>query len=167
MTIRPATDTDLPMLVDIYNASVPGRMATADTEPVSVNSRRAWFDEHTHNLRRPLLVMCADDGQIAGWLSFSDYPNARPGYAATAEMSCYVSPAFQGQGVGKTLMADATRRAPSLGLTTLVSFVFAHNVPSLRMCERLGYERWGLLPGIAEMDGVRRDVVILGLKVTP
>lgn len=167
MTIRDATDADLPAIVDIYNASVPGRLATADLEPVSVDSRRAWLHEHMHNPRRPLLVMDAGNGQIAGWLSFSDYPNSRPGYVHTAEMSCYVSPDFQGQGVGKTLMADATRRAPSLGLSTLISFVFAHNVPSLQMCERLGYVRWGLLPGIAEMDGTERDVIILGLRVMP
>ena len=47
MTIRDATIGDLPAIVAIYNAAIPGRMATADLDPVSVESRRTWFDEHT------------------------------------------------------------------------------------------------------------------------
>ena len=35
--IRVAAEADLPAIVAIYNASVPERMATADTEPVRWN----------------------------------------------------------------------------------------------------------------------------------
>ena len=37
--IRDAIDSDLETIVAIYNAAIPGRMATADTEPVAVESR--------------------------------------------------------------------------------------------------------------------------------
>ncbi|MEO0687152.1 MAG: N-acetyltransferase, partial [Cyanobacteria bacterium J06649_11] len=43
MIIRHANENDLPAIVAIYNASIPGRMATADLEPVSVTSRINWF----------------------------------------------------------------------------------------------------------------------------
>ena len=36
LLIRHAGKADLPAIVDIYNASIPGRLATADTEPVTV-----------------------------------------------------------------------------------------------------------------------------------
>ena len=55
----------------IYNSTVAGRAVTADLDPVSVDSRIAWF--HAHNAtRRPLWVAEAD-GQMVGWLSFSDF----------------------------------------------------------------------------------------------
>ena len=41
--LRAARDADLPAIVAIYNAAIPGRQATADTEPVTVKSREAWF----------------------------------------------------------------------------------------------------------------------------
>ena len=41
--IRHATQADLAAIVAIYNASIPGRLATADTAPVTVDSRREWF----------------------------------------------------------------------------------------------------------------------------
>jgi len=40
MIIREAKETDLPTIIDIYNAAVPTRKATADLKPISLESRR-------------------------------------------------------------------------------------------------------------------------------
>lgn len=48
---RVAGREDLPQIVEIYNATIPSRMATADTEPVSVDSRVPWFEEHVATSR--------------------------------------------------------------------------------------------------------------------
>jgi len=56
MLIRDANVDDLPAIVAIYNAAIPGRMATADLEPLSVESRRQWFNEHLPG-SRPLWVV--------------------------------------------------------------------------------------------------------------
>jgi len=45
-----------------------------------------------------------------------------------------------------------------------VAFIFAHNEPSRQLVERAGFVRWGLLPRVAELDGIERDVVILGFR---
>ncbi len=41
MGIRDAVGADLPAFVETYNAAGPGRMATGDLTPVSVEGRRA------------------------------------------------------------------------------------------------------------------------------
>jgi len=46
MIIREAKETDLPTIIDIYNAAVPTRKATADLKPISLESRREWFKKH-------------------------------------------------------------------------------------------------------------------------
>ena len=161
-TIRDARPSDLARIVAIYNEAIPGRRATADTEPVMVASRQAWFDEHTPG-RRPLWV-AELDGVLVGWLSFQSF-YGRPAYAATAELSVYVGTSLQRGGVGGQLLAQALDRAPGLGLTTLVAFVFGHNEPSLRLFERPGFEGWGNLPRVARLDGIERDLVILGRRV--
>lgn len=162
MTIRDAVPADLPTIVAIYNAAIPERMATADTAPVTPESRRAWFAEHGPK-SRPLWV-ASRDGAIVGWLSFQSF-YGRPAYRATAEISVYVAPGHRRAGVGGTLLARAIGAAPGLGLRTLLGFVFAHNRPSLGLFERLGFQRWGLLPRVAELDGVERDLVIVGRRV--
>jgi len=35
----------------------------------------------------------------------------------------------------------------------------------LKLFEQLGFRRWGLLPRIAQLDGVERDLTILGRHV--
>jgi L-amino acid N-acyltransferase YncA len=161
MPFRVADAGDLPRIVEIYNAAVPGRLATADTEPVTVESRHAWFEEHAPG-RRPLLVL-EEAGAIAGWVSLQSF-YGRPAYRATAEVSAYVAPERQRQGIGRRLVAEAIRLAPTVGVETLLGFVFAHNVPSLRLFEGAGFQRWGHLPGVAVLDGVYRDLCILGRK---
>jgi L-amino acid N-acyltransferase YncA len=162
MPLRDAIETDLSAIVAIYNAAIPGRMATADTEPVSVDGRRLWFREHTPNAR-PLWVM-ESAGRIAGWLSLQSF-YGRPAYHATAEVSVYVAPDQQRTGVGRMLLDAAIQRGPACGLHTLVGYIFAHNEPSLQLFARFGFARWGHLPGIAELDGIERDLIIVGRRI--
>ena len=162
MIIRHGTEKDLPAIVAIYNASIPGRMATADLEPVSVASRINWFKKRSPD-KHPLWVL-EIEGVVAGWLSFQPF-YGRPAYHATAEVSIYIASEYHRRGLGKRLLAQAVDRSPTLGLNTLIGFIFAHNEASLKLFERFGFELWGHLPGIADIDGVERDLVILGLRV--
>ncbi|HEY5290737.1 MAG TPA: N-acetyltransferase, partial [Burkholderiales bacterium] len=61
--------------------------------------------------------------------------------------------------------AQALICAPSIGLNTLLGFIFAHNEPSLGLFEKFGFARWGELPRVATLDGVERDLVIVGRRV--
>lgn len=160
--IRIATEADLPAIVAIYNAAVPGRMATADTEPVTVDSRREWFEAHTPD-RHPLWV-AERDGEVAGWLSLGRFYN-RPAWNITAEVSVYVASAHQRHGVAAALLETATAAAPALGLRVLIGIIFGHNDPSLALFRRFGFEEWGFLPRVAELDEVERDVVFVGRRV--
>ncbi|MGB3403577.1 MAG: N-acetyltransferase family protein [Microcoleaceae cyanobacterium] len=162
MNIRDAVMTDLPAIVEIYNASVPGRMATADLEPISVESRLQWYEEHSPN-SRPILVLEIED-KIVGWLSFQSF-YGRPAYQATAELSIYIRPGYQGQGIGKTLLTEAIQRSPQLGLKTLMAFIFAHNIPSIKLFKKFGFQQWGHLPRIAQLDEREQDLAILGLRL--
>lgn len=164
MTIRDARPSDLERTVAIYNASIPGRMATADLDPVGVEDRRPWF-EHRDQRRRPIWVAEAPDDAVAGFLSVSDFYEGRPAYAGTAELAVYVAPEHQGAGVGGALLDHAIAEAPRLGLTTLLAFVFGHNAPSVALFERRGFAPWGVLPAVAELDGRAADVTILGRRL--
>ncbi|MGB1303272.1 N-acetyltransferase family protein, partial [Pseudoalteromonas marina] len=47
MTTRLATIDDLNDIVAIYNETIEGRMVTADTEEVTVEEKKDWFNSHT------------------------------------------------------------------------------------------------------------------------
>ena len=162
MKIRDAADADLPAIVQIYNATVPTRMVTAELEPVSVASRTPWFREHSPD-RYPLWI-AEMEGQVAGWLSFKEF-QPRAAYRGTSEISVYVDEKFRRNGVGRNLLQEAIARSTGLGLHTLVGLIFAHNEPSLRLFVHLGFQRWGFLPGVAQLDGSERDLVIVGRRI--
>jgi phosphinothricin acetyltransferase len=160
--VRDATLNDLPVIVDIYNSTIPSRLVTADIEPVTVESRQGWFHEHSPD-RRPLWVIECD-GLITGWVSFQSF-YGRPAYEATAEVSIYFHQNFRGKGMGKFMLGKVMDSCPELKIKNLLAFIFGHNEPSLRLFYRHGFEKWGHLPNVAELDGIERDLLILGKKV--
>ena len=159
MIIRDALESDLPAIVDIYNATVPTRMVTAELEPTTVEARLPWFREHSPN-QHPFWV-AESDGRVIGWLDFKKFL-PRCAYRGSAEISVYVDEKFRRRGVARRLLEEAIGRAPSLGITAIIGLIFRHNEPSLKLFERLGFQRWGLLPGIARLDGVERDLIVVG-----
>lgn len=162
MKFRDAELKDLEAIVAIYNSTVPGRMVTADTEPVSVDSKVKWFNEHAPE-KRPLWVI-EENNIIIGWVSFQSF-YGRPAYSGTAEISIYLHESVRGKGFGKKALKYAMDNSARYGIKTLLGFIFAHNEPSLRLFERLGFEQWAMLPNVAVLDGVERSLVILGKKI--
>lgn len=160
--IRNATEADLPRIVEIYNAAIPGRLATADTQPVSVEARRDWF--HTHHPDRHPLWVLTRDGHVVAWCGLRAF-YGRPAYHATAEIAIYVAPEARGQGHARQLLQQMIESCPRLHIRTLLALIFGHNDPSLRIFQTHGFQKWGHLPKIAELDHIERDLVILGLRI--
>jgi L-amino acid N-acyltransferase YncA len=160
---RDATLEDLKRIIEIYNTTVASRIVTADTEPVSVESRVRWFNEHTPE-RRPLWVMEDDQHRIMGWVSFQSF-YGRPAYNGTTEISIYLDPAIRGQGVGKRALQYAMDNCGRFGIKTLLGFIFTHNEPSIKLFQHFGFKEWANLPNIAELDGIERSLIILGKRV--
>ena len=163
-SIRIARHEDLPRIVEIYNASVPGRLATADLKPVSVESREFWFSAHDP-AKHPLTVAVVENGAIAGWGSLNAF-YGRIAYQHTVEISIYVAPEFSRRGIGGLLTDDMLKRCPALKIKTVLAYIFAHNEPSVQLFKKRGFVLWGHLPRIADMDGIERDLDIYGLRIT-
>lgn len=156
-----AKHVDLPEIVAIYNQAIPGRLATADLEPVSVASKEAWFAEYDLD-HRPLWKIMVD-GQLAGWVGLESF-YGRPAYRHTAEISIYLDDTFHHQGLGQQALAFVITQLKRLDLNTLVAFIFAHNAPSQGLFQKNGFERWAHLPDVAVMDDQLRSLDILGKR---
>ncbi len=166
-TYRDANEADLPRIVEIYNLAVATRKCSCDLHPITVSARRAAFLQHTPN-HRPLWV--ADDpsgpGQRAvGYLGFFHFMNERPGYFITADLAIYLHPEFQGQGLGTFLLERAIERSPSLGIETLTATIFASNDASIALFRKMGFEQWGFMPRVARLEGIDKDLVLVGRRL--
>jgi phosphinothricin acetyltransferase len=154
---------DLEAVVAIYNSTIPSRMVTADTEPVSVPSRISWFQQHTPG-KRPLWIVENED-DVVGWVAFHNF-YGRPAYDSTAEISIYLHPDQRGKGFGRQVLEHSLLQSKSLGIKNLLGYIFAHNERSLKLFRSFGFQEWGLLPNVAVLDGVERSLVILGKRLS-
>ncbi|MGY8836448.1 MAG: N-acetyltransferase family protein [Enterobacterales bacterium] len=158
MTIRLATINDLNEIVAIYNETIAGRMVTADTEEVTVDEKRDWFN--SHNDKRPIYVYC-ENNQVLAWVSYKSF-YGRPAYDGTVEMSIYITSKAQGKGLGKKLMIFAQTQAKQLHIKVLLGFIFSHNLPSVKLFKHFDFAIWGELPSVAIMDDKAYSLTILG-----
>jgi L-amino acid N-acyltransferase YncA len=163
MNIRQAIAADLPAIVEIYNAAIPTRIATADTEPITVASRQEWFAKHQPP-SRPLWVLEVD-GKVVAWIGLTSFYGGRPAYDATAEVSIYIAPNYQRRGYGRLLVQRIIDHCPQMQITTLLAMYFDHNQASQQLFTSLGFEPAGHLTEIAVLDGVKRGLVIAMRRV--
>ncbi|WP_144513205.1 GNAT family N-acetyltransferase [Bacillus sp. FJAT-22090] len=163
IAFRDARTEDLPLIIDIYNSAIPSRMATADTEFISISDRLEWFKEHTPD-KRPLWII-EYEGNVSGWVSFQSF-YGRPAYNGTAEVSIYFDQSIRGKGLGKRTLNKVIEECPKLEIDTLLGFIFEHNEPSIRLFTSVGFEKWAHLPEVAKLDGIKRNLVIMGKKIS-
>jgi len=109
------------------------------------------------------LWVAEEKDEIAGWLSFSSF-YGRPAYDGTCEVSVYLAPEHRGRGLGTELLKRCIEHAPKIKVTTLLGFIFGHNKPSLRLFDKMGFARWANLPRVAVLDGIERDLIIMGRR---
>jgi phosphinothricin acetyltransferase len=149
--IRIAENHDLPIIVEIYNQAIPSNNSTARTDPVSVDERKGWFQQHDRH-RHPIFV-AELDGRVIGWCSLSEYRPGRPALRFTAELSYYVDTQYQRRGIGSELVSHALKVASSLGIRNLVAVLIDRNDASRRLLEKLGFQQWGYLPQVLDFYG--------------
>ena len=134
--IREANISDVPAMAEIYNQAILETVATFDLVPQSMEDREIWFAKYGGQY--PLIV-AEIEGKIAGYSSLSAFRD-KEAYARTTELSIYISPTSQGNGVGKLLMEEILKRAKSLHHHVVIGGITGGNEVSVRLHKRFGFE---------------------------
>ncbi len=164
ITIRLASRSDLAAIVEIFNQGIAAQ-ATAYDGPVTLGEREGWFESH-HASTHPIWVATAGP-HVLGWASLSPYRPGRGAVKHTAEVSYYVHQAHRRQGVASALARHCLDACPRLGLSVLFAILLDNNTGSVALLERLGFERWGFMPDIADFGGQRVGHLYYGRAVDP
>jgi L-amino acid N-acyltransferase YncA len=166
-THRDANEDDLPRIVEIYNFAVATRKCSCDLHPTTAAARRSAFLEHKSD-HRPFWVAeekSKPEQGVIGYLAFFHFMNERPGYFITADLAIYLAPEHQGKGLGAYLLTQAIEYAPSLGIETLTATIFASNDTSIKLFRKLGFAQWGFMPRVARLEGIEKDLILVGRRV--
>ena len=164
MHIRTANENDFVDIVKIYNHAVNEKFATADTDYVTVESRKEWFAQHSPETY-PIYV-AEQDEEMIGWCSLSPHRPGRKALRKVAEISYYIHKDHRRKGVANSLITHTIESAKALGFKNLISILLELNKPSIYILEKFGFEKWGHLPNVAEIDGVICGQYIYGKRLS-
>jgi phosphinothricin acetyltransferase len=156
-----AEDDDLPGILAIVNDIIATSTAIYHDQPETPAQRRLWLEKRREWGYPVLVADCLRGGGLIGFAAFSDFRNGWDGFRHTVEHSVHVRADARGRGVGQTLVGTLIDQAQALGKHVLVASVDADNEPSLRMHEKLGFVRVGLLPQVGCKFGRWLDMVLL------
>lgn len=107
---------------------------------------------------RPFFVAAAGK-EICGY-AYSDMWNGRCGYSRTVEVSVYVKCGRGGGGIGGRLLGallDSLRAEKTLAAVALIALP---NAPSVRLHEKFGFAKIGVMPGVGWKFGRPHDIGI-------
>lgn len=159
LTIRPATDADVPGITAIYAHHVLHGTGTFETTPpteADMAARRA--DVLSKGL--PYLV-AEEDGRLLGF-AYCQWFKPRPAYRFSAEDSIYMHPEAGGKGLGKQLLAELARQAEAAGVRKLIAVIGdSANAGSIGVHRALGFTPAGLFKSCGWKFGRWLDIVLM------
>lgn len=163
MLVRDATPADLEAITEIYNDAVLHSTAIWNEQTVDVANRADWLAARQAQ-GYPVLVAVDGAGRTIGYASFGDW-RAFDGYRYSVEHSVYVAAGQRGGGVGERLMRSLIERAGELGKHVMVAVIDASNTGSIRLHEKLGFVRVGLMPEVGAKFGRWLDAAFMQLHL--
>jgi phosphinothricin acetyltransferase len=103
---------------------------------------------------------------VRGWCTVSAYRRGRLALEKTVELSYYVHPESLRQGIATNLITHVINSCRGRGYKNILAILLGVNQASAALLGKLGFEQWGCLPGIAEIDGKEIDHLYFGKKLS-
>jgi phosphinothricin acetyltransferase len=138
ISLRKASKTDLPTIMEILNHAILNTTAVYSYELYTAEQMEAWFDEKiNHNF--PIIVSTKGN-QVTGFVTYGKF-RMRPAYKYTVEHSIYVHHDFRQQGVANNLMKRIIEEAIAADVHTLLGGIDAENEISIQFHEKFGFKK--------------------------
>jgi L-amino acid N-acyltransferase YncA len=157
--VRPAGADDVPAMLAIYNEVVEHSTAIYSFKPSTLDERHEWFRVRSGG-GWPVLAALRG-GELVGYASFAEFRGAWPGYLFSVEHSVYVRADCRQQGIGTLLVQGLLTVAAAMDKHVMIGGIDAANHGSLRMHERLGFERVAHFREVGRKFGRWLDLVFV------
>lgn len=153
ISISPLEPSHWDRVREIYARCIATGNASFET---AVPEWDEWDSTHFPVCR---LVANRED-EIVGWAALSPVSD-RCVYGGVAEVSIYIEPAYQGEGIGSVLFRHLILQSEKEGFWTLQAGIFPENESSLRLHKRLGFKEVGRRERLGKLKGTWCDVLLL------
>ena len=164
MKLRAATPDDAAAIADIYAPFVTASAVSFETEPPGAAAMRARIE--AGGGLYPWLAAEAEDGSLLGYAYAARFRD-RPAYRFAAETSVYLRAGAAGRGVGRALYQPLLALLEAQGFTQAIAAITLPNEASVRLHERLGFERAGTYRQVGWKLGAWHDVGLWQRALAP
>src|SRR5690606_5316382 len=159
ISIRDVGVTDVPAIQRIYAHHVENGIATFETEAPSPREMLSRY-HHIRSEGMPYLA-AFHDGELLGYCYAGMY-RARPAYRFTVEDSIYLSPAWQGHGIGRALLQALSARCEAGPWRQMVAVISGEgSEASVALHRKLGFSHCGTLQAVGFKHQRWIDTVIM------
>ncbi len=159
LSIRPATNADIPAITRIYAYAVEHGTASFEYEPPGEPEMARRMAELLDN-GYPYRAAEAD-GELAGYAYAGPY-RARPAYRFTVEDSVYIAPEAQGRGIGRALLKALIEAAEAGGFRQMIAVIGdSGQTASVALHAALGFAYIGTFPNVGFKFGRWLDTVLM------
>ena len=134
--IRPATEKDIPEILEIYAPYVENTTITFEYD---VPCRRSFTQRFLDTTAQYPWLVWEEGGRILGY-AYASAPYSRAAFSWCAEPSIYLRPEAQGRGIGKNLYTALEAILERQGYQVLYALITAENAESIAFHEKMGYE---------------------------
>jgi L-amino acid N-acyltransferase len=162
ISIRPATDADLPEILAIVNHAIANTTAIYDVDERSPTQQRDWFTDKTSK-NEPVIIAEFQD-KVVGFGAYGIF-KPKVGYRFSVEHSVYVHHEQTGQGIGKQLLSRLIEIAKSQRIHTMVGYIDSENTGSIAFHKQFGFVEIGVLKEIGFKFGRRLNVSLMQLML--
>lgn len=142
MSIRIATEADIPQILDIYAPYVRDTAISFEYHVPSLAEFTRRFYAITTQF--PWLVW-EEDGKVMGY-AYGSAPFERAAFGWCAEASIYLHPSIHGKGIGKALYAVLEAILALQGYQKVYVLVTTANSASVKFHEAVGYQFTASMP---------------------
>jgi L-amino acid N-acyltransferase YncA len=162
MTLRTASAADAAAVAAIYNPFILETTVTFEEEPISVTA----LEERMAAVLQsgfPWLI-AEEEGRVIGY-AYGKLWHPRSAYRFTAESSVYLPASEQGRGTGVALYRELLLQLKAQGIRNVLGCITLPNDPSVRLHEKLGFQKIGHFPGVGFKFGQWQDVGFWQLRL--
>ncbi|MES1219354.1 MAG: N-acetyltransferase family protein [Bacteroidota bacterium] len=138
ISIRLATEDDLPAMLEIYNDIIVNTTAVYDYEPHTLEMRKQWFATKE---QQGFPVFAAEENhELVGFSTIGPFRREWTAYRYSVENSVYVKSGARGKGIGKLLLAPLIGAARNLKMHTIIAGIEGTNEASIKLHKSFGFE---------------------------
>jgi RimJ/RimL family protein N-acetyltransferase len=157
-SVRPLRRDEIEPLLDLLDAVAAERRWIASEPPIPRDRWREGFERSIDDAYCVNLAAVDADDRLIGQL------DARGRADRPAEIGMAVAGGWRGRGVGTALMQSCVDWARERGIHKLALQVWPHNEAAIRLYEKFGFEREGVLRAhYRRQNGELWDAVVMGL----